>query len=244
MNDQRVLVAVPTLNEAENILELLLGLRISLPDAELLVIDDSSSDGTDLLVMNFASTDTKTSLITRPNKQGVGSAHKLAFEQASLKGVDILVTLDADLTHNPKDIPRLLNHIGNFDLVVGSRFLPDGGLENWTPLRKLLTHVGHFATRKLLGIPYDATGSLRAYRLSCVFSILEKQNLSDGYTWFYESLSVLAKSGLSVCEIPITLSARTYGSSKMKLNDVIFGALNLFKFRFSVLNSIQPSYEK
>lgn len=229
-----VLVAVPTYNEAENIVELLSGVRTALPQARIIVIDDNSSDGTGDLVLGFARGDDRVSLVSRPKKLGVGSAHKCAFREAVEAGAEILVTLDADLTHNPGDLPRLLSALENAQVAVGSRFLPEGGLENWPFNRRFLTHFGHLATRLVLRVPFDSTGALRAYRLGSVKTILDLIPLNDGYSWFYESLAALHHCGVKIVEVPIVLTARTYGSSKMRISDIGFGALNMFRFRISL----------
>jgi dolichol-phosphate mannosyltransferase len=236
---QKILVAVPTLNERKNIEILLKEIRASLPRAEIIVIDDNSQDGTAECVVQFSESDSLVSVISRPTRLGVGSAHKRAFVEASLRAVDVLVTLDADLTHDPKDISKLLELLDSADVVVGSRFLPQGGLEDWTFLRRALTHTGHLATRLILGVPFDATGSLRVYRVSKVFPHLESFELGNGYTWFYESLAVLHHQNVKIGEVPIILNARTYGSSKMTTQDVFFGAVNMFKFRLKTIRGLK-----
>lgn len=231
---QRVLVAIPTFNESGNVTDLLRQLRHHLPNAELVVIDDNSPDGTADVVKRIAQSDPGISLVSRPNKLGVGSAHKAALSVAVERGVEIMVTLDADHSHQPKDIKRLLDTLQNYDVVVGSRFLPDGGLADWTLTRRMLTKLGHLMTNLLLGVPYDATGALRAYRVGCVVSHLSHLELSDGYSWFYESLALLNRRGVRIAEVPIVLTARAYGSSKMRLHDVLFGALNMIRFRVTL----------
>lgn len=235
---RKILVVVPTLNERISIEILLRELRITLPHAEIIVIDDDSQDGTADCVIRFSETDPLLTLISRPTRLGVGSAHKRAFFEASSREADILVTLDADLTHDPKDILKLLELLENADVVVGSRFLPQGGLEDWKLSRRILTHSGHLATRLILKVPFDSTGSLRAYRVSKVYPVLQSFELNNGYTWFYESLAALHHREIKIEEVPIILTARTYGSSKMTTRDVLMGALNMFKYRLQILRKV------
>lgn len=234
---QRVLVAVPTFNERNNVVSICKDILSVLPNADVVVIDDASPDGTGQLVTELARKEPRLRLIARSAKLGIGSAHQVALEEALRIGADVLVTLDADHTHKAEDIPRMLNALTDADVAVGSRFVTGGGLENWTIMRRLLTHSGHIATRALLRIPYDATGALRAYRVEVAGSRLTSVILNSGYSWFYESLTILHRDGARITEVPITLTARTYGSSKMRISDVLFGALNLFTFGFSKTKS-------
>lgn len=242
-SEQRVLVVIPTFNERSNVTELLQRLRHYLPMAELVVIDDSSPDGTADVVRRHMESDRGISLISRPKKLGVGSAHKDALKLAFERNEEILVTLDADHSHQPKDVMRLLAALPDHDVVVGSRFMSEGGLKDWTLSRQILTKLGHLMTKLVLGIPYDATGALRAYRVEGVKSHLSVGELNDGYSWFYESLAVLSRRGVRITEVPIVLTARAYGSSKMRLHDVLFGALNMIKFR-TVLHTLPLHIER
>jgi len=226
-----ILIAIATYNEAENIQSLLQQIcAVNLP-ATIIVIDDKSPDGTGELVSAFATSNPQVSLHSREGKLGIGSAHKCAIREALRLNVEILVTLDADFSHRPSDIPRLLNALDGAQVVVGSRFLTEGGLENWNVLRRTLTHAGHIATRLLLGIPFDCSGAFRAYRISALKSRALSQELSDGYSWFYESLTALHLQGVVIREIPIVLPARTYGSSKMSIREVLRSTTGMLSFR-------------
>jgi len=229
--DSEILIAVPTLNEARNIQLLLTRLCQTLPNARIVVIDDSSPDGTAAIVRRFALEHPRVSVICRPHRLGIGSAHKMAIEIARTTEAKTLVTLDADLTHNPEDLPRLIRSLDHAEIAVGSRFLPSGGLVGWTLWRRLLTNLGHAATRRILGIPHDATGALRAYRVCYLEALFAGVELSNSYSWFYESLTVAHQRGARIVETPIVLTARTYGSSKMRVRDIVFGAANLLHFR-------------
>lgn len=226
-----ILIAIATYNESENIRPLLQQIcALKLP-AEVIVIDDKSPDGTGELVSTFAMSNPEVSLHSREGKMGIGSAHKYAIREALRLDAEVLVTLDADFSHRPNDIPRLLNGLDGVGVVVGSRFLLDGGLENWNVVRRALTHAGHMATRVILDNPFDCSGAFRAYRNSALKSRALSEELSDGYSWFYESLTMLHLQGVLIGEIPIVLPARTYGSSKMSTRDVFRSATGMLSFR-------------
>ena len=226
----RIRVAIPTLNERDNIISLCDEILRVISDVEIVVIDDSSSDGTGDVVQAYAATHPAVRLVTRPGRLGIGSAHAFALREAHDDEIDVLVTMDADWTHQPSDIPRLIYKLDDAAVVVGSRFAKDGGLLDWAIFRKLLTHAGHAMTRILLHLPYDSTGALRAYRVPAVIGQLSGNPLSSGYPWLYESLALLHQSGVPIAEVPIVLTKRAYGSSKMRVRDVILGASNLWVF--------------
>lgn len=226
----KILIAIPTYNERENITQLCKRIAVVLPDSDIVVLDDGSPDGTAETVREIAKSNPRVRLFLRSQKLGIGSAHKEAFRQAIACQADVLVTLDADLTHNPEDIPKLLAALQFADVAVGSRFMNGGGLQDWTPIRRAITHLGHLATKFLLQVPFDATGALRAYRINSLAVKLPQAPVHDGYPFFYQSLTWFIRNNSSVSEIPIVLTARAYGSSKMQTRDVVFGFIGLFEF--------------
>ena len=226
----RTLIAIPTYNERENVGELCRRISESMPDAQILFIDDSSPDGTSNEIVRISVDNPNVSLILRSLKCGIGSAHKVAFREACLRGVGILVTLDADLTHNPEDIPKLIAALEFADVAVGSRFVAGGGLEDWPAMRCYVTRLGHFATRFLLQVPQDATGAMRAYRLGVETKKISELPISDGYPFFYQSLTWFIRKNVAVAEVPIILTSRAYGSSKMTPRDIYLGIIGLFGF--------------
>jgi dolichol-phosphate mannosyltransferase len=230
MVTMKILIAIPTYNECENILQLYKRITQVLPNCDIVVLDDSSPDGTAEIVREIARSNPRVRLFLRNQKLGIGSAHKEAFRQAIACNADVLVTLDADLTHNPEDIPKLLGALQVADVAVGSRFMKGGGLQDWTPIRRALTHLGHIATKCLLQVPFDATGALRAYQMNSLAVELPEASLHNGYPFLYQSLTWFVRNDSSVAEVPIVLTARAYGSSKMRARDVLFGFLGLFKF--------------
>jgi dolichol-phosphate mannosyltransferase len=218
---RRMLIFIPTYNERGNVnqmCEQLLALGL---DTDILFMDDNSPDGTGAVLDEFAKEHSSISVLHRSGKLGIGSAHFDGITWAYDHNYDTLVTLDCDFAHSPADIPRLLNHPGNCDVTVGSRYMQDNSLPGWHPTRWFLTNFGHFLTKRFLGVPYDATGALRVYRLDRIprgiFSLVRAR----GYGFFFESMCVLVRNGISVGEVPIIMPVRTYGHSKMTAREVV-----------------------
>ena len=229
------LIFVPTYNEAGNIGELLrLILKLELP-ADILVIDDSSTDGTADVVRQVAATAPCVELQSRPGKLGIGSAHLQAIRYAKQRGYGLMVTMDADFSHQPSDIPRFLREHAECDVVVGSRFEAERSLREWSVLRKTITHLGHFLTKTLLNLPYDATGAFRLYRLDRIPDELIGVISSQHYEFFFESLAIFHEAGLKIAEIPIVLPRRTYGHSKMEVAHMVRGIRRLLQLSFNLI---------
>lgn len=222
------LIFIPTYNERDNVTEMGAQL-LALPlDADIVFMDDNSPDGTGAILDRLAQENERVSVIHRAHKNGIGSAHQQGIAWAYEQGCETLITMDCDFTHSPSDIPRLLQHAPDYALIVGSRYLQKDSLPGWNLLRRSLTTVGHLLTHHLLRLEHDATGAFRVYNLRRipreVFGLVE----SRGYSFFFESLLVLAHNGFSIREVPIVLSARTYGSSKMSLREAAHSVARLF----------------
>ncbi len=221
----RLLVAIPTYNERENIpvlLELFGPLR---QEFDFLFVDDNSPDGTADFLDSLGCSNIH--VMRRPAKLGIGSAHRDAIRYAYERGYQRLATMDADLTHNPASLTLLLAQSEYADVVVGSRYLKRDSLPGWNVLRRSLTHLGHLMTSFFLKMPYDATGGLRIYNLQTIPGELFDLVRSQGYSFLYESLYILWSNGHSVVEVPISLPARTYGHSKMSFSQAAISALRL-----------------
>lgn len=216
----KTLIFIPTYNERENvskICEQLFSLGLG---ADVLFIDDNSPDGTGKILDELAKKFPNLSVKHRSGKLGVGSAHLEGIAWAYERGYERLITLDCDFTHSPTDILKLLAHADNYDIVVGSRFLQQGSLADWSLYRRFLTHFGHLLTRHLLRIKQDATGAFRIYRLTTIPQSLFSLVKSRGYSFFFESLFLMTRNGFAIHEIPIVLPNRTYGTSKMSTRDI------------------------
>jgi len=214
----KTLVFVPTYNERDNAPRMVEAIRALDLDADVLFIDDGSPDGTGGLLENLRPRYARLSVRHRAGKLGIGSAHRHGIAYAYEHGYECLVTLDCDFSHDPGDIPRFLREAATADVVVGSRWTSPNSLSEWNVYRRAMTGIGHLLTRAILGLPYDATGAFRAYRLDRIPKATFDLVTSTSYAFFFESLFVLHKGGFDIREIPIVLPARTYGNSKMTLH--------------------------
>ena len=223
----KILIFTPTYNESENIgLLLSMILELNLP-ADILVVDDNSPDGTSEVVQNLSKANANISLIKRKSKEGIGTAHLLALSYAREKGYEILVTMDSDFSHQPSDIPRFIEASKTHDVIIGSRFTTQESLKEWNLFRKSITHLGHLLTRILLGMPFDASGGLRLYKLDNISPEILNSLDSKHYEFFFESLYALHIAGISISEVPVNLPARVYGHSKMQIKHILRGVLRL-----------------
>ncbi len=222
----RPLIFVPTYNEKDNVGWLFAGIKeLNLP-IDILFVDDNSPDGTGQVLDEIARKNPEVKVVHQAGKAGIGNAHKVGIAWAYQQGYQTLITMDADLTHSPSDIPKLLGSISECHVVVGSRYLQKDSLEGWNFSRKVLTRIGNILTTFMLGIKQDATGAFRAYRLDIIPQALFQAVRSDSYSFFFESLYLLYSNSFKIKEVPIALPPRTYGSSKMQVSD-IFGSLKM-----------------
>ncbi len=216
----KTLIFIPTYDERENVGPICAEILALGLDADLVFMDDNSPDGTGRVLDDLAAKSSRVSVIHRAGKSGIGSAHLDGIAYAYDKGYERLVTMDCDFTHSPSLIPTFLEAGARAPVVVGSRYLEQGSLPGWTLLRKSLTKLGHLLTETMLGISEDATGAFRVYDLQKIPRAAFDLVQSRGYAFFFESLLVLSKNGFRIAEVPITLPARTYGSSKMSFGEV------------------------
>jgi dolichol-phosphate mannosyltransferase len=226
----KTLIFIPTYNEKDNVEKIvneIVSLKIN--NSDILFIDDNSTDGTGLILDKISKVKNDLFVIHRNGKLGVGSAHKDGISYAYKNKYDILITMDADFTHSPSYIPKLIEKSGGYDIIVTSRYIEKDSLNDWNIFRKSLTLLGHFLTKHLLGLKYDASGAFRLYNLKTIDQEVFSKVLSNGYSFFFESLFVLNFNKFKIIEIPIVLPARTYGSSKMKISDIFMSLDFLFK---------------
>lgn len=221
MSRPDLLVFIPTYNERENVESIHRQLTALDLGLELLFVDDSSPDGTGAVLDALSERDGRVRVLHRSGKQGVGTAHLLGIRYAYEHGYRRLLTMDCDFTHRPDAIPLFLAQPQEADIVVGSRFAHQDGVAEWNALRKLLTRTAHFLTRRVLRMPYDATTAFRLYRLDAIDPRVFDLVTSKSYSFFFESLYLLSRSGARVAEVPISLPKRAYGHSKMTLLDAV-----------------------
>ncbi len=212
----RVLVVVPTYNEAGNLERILDRLQASVPEAHALVVDDNSPDGTGELADKLAAADARVHVLHRPGKAGLGTAYVAGFRWGRAAGYDVLVEMDADGSHAPEELPRLLAGLSTADLVLGSRYVPGGRVEDWPVYRLALSRAGNRYTRWALRLPLtDATGGYRAARGELIDRLPFHDVASQGYCFQVDWAWRAVRSGARVTEVPITFAERTVGRSKM-----------------------------
>ncbi len=227
----RLLIFIPTYNEAENAERLCRELNALQLGGDIVFCDDGSPDGTGAIVDQLAAEFPNVRAMHRAGKLGIGSAHQDGITYAYEHGYETLVTMDCDFTHQPADVQRLfeLARATGRAVAIGSRYMQRGSLPGWNLMRRSLTHLGHLLTTNLLRLPQDATGALRVYQLTAIPQALWERVRSRGYSFFFESLLVLHRNGFAIEEMPIALPARTYGSSKMCLRETCRSAFRLLK---------------
>jgi dolichol-phosphate mannosyltransferase len=211
-----VVVIVPTYNERENLEPVAGRVAAAVPGADLLIVDDNSPDGTGELAGKLAAADARVHVLHRPGKSGLGAAYVAGFGWALDRGYDAIVEMDADGSHQPEDLPRLLAALDRADLVVGTRWMPGGKIVNWPRSREVLSRGANAYTRVMLGIPVrDATSGFRAYRAGALRAIPLGEVVSQGYCFQIDLTLRAIQAGLTVAEIPITFVERAHGRSKM-----------------------------
>jgi dolichol-phosphate mannosyltransferase len=211
-----VAVIIPTYNELANLETIIGRVRAAVPGADVLVVDDASPDGTGELADKLAAADDHVRVLHRAGKAGLGAAYIAGFGWALERGYGTLVEMDADGSHDPADLPRMLTALENADLVIGSRWVPGGVVMNWPRSRQLLSRGGNTYARLMLGIGvHDATGGFRAYRATALQAIGLDQVESQGYCFQIDLTLRTVNAGLAVREVPITFTERTLGASKM-----------------------------
>jgi dolichol-phosphate mannosyltransferase len=217
----RTLVIIPTYNERENLPLIVERLRSAVPEADVLVVDDASPDGTGDLADELASKDGQIQVLHRERKNGLGGAYVAGFRHGLAAGYGALVEMDADGSHAPEQLPRLLAALDHSDLVLGSRWVAGGQVVNWPKSRELLSRGGNLYTRLALGIGlHDATGGYRAYRRAVLQTIDLSSIASEGYCFQVDLAWRAVQAGFRVTEVPITFAERERGESKMSGNIV------------------------
>jgi len=218
----RVVVVVPTFDEAENIGELCERVRSAVPDAEILVVDDRSPDGTAAVARAVGERMGNVTVLDRPHKGGLGAAYRAGFAAALDRGADVCVQIDADLSHDPDAIPALVANIEHgADLAIGSRYVPGGRTLDWPWRRRTLSRWGNRYAAGVLGLAInDATAGMRAYSADALRRIDFDSVLADGYGFQVEMTHRLVRAGGRIVEVPITFRERRRGTSKLSRNIV------------------------
>ena len=219
---ENIIIIVPTLNEKGNIKILFDKLSATKIKFDLLFIDDNSTDGSQEEIKKLIKENQNVNCIFRPNKMGIGSAHKDGFIWSYKKKYKMIITMDSDGTHDPKYLQYLIDKLKDFDIVTTTRFLSKNSLEGWPLLRVFLTTLRHLAISLLLSISYDSSGAFRCIdcqKVDLSDLILAK---NDSYSYFWESIFILHRKKYLIGQIPVQLPHRTIGSSKMTMKDIFF----------------------
>ncbi|GAB2745464.1 polyprenol monophosphomannose synthase [Arthrobacter bambusae] len=228
----RVLTIIPTYNELESLPKTLGRLRAAVPASDVLVVDDNSPDGTGQLADSIAAEDSQVHVLHRKGKEGLGAAYIAGFKWGMAAGYDVLVEMDADGSHQPEQLPLLLDAINDgADLAMGSRWVPGGGTVNWPLYRQAISRTGSTYARLMLGLKIkDITGGYRAFRRSTLEALKLDQVESVGYGFQVDLAWRVAKLGLKIVERPITFVERELGASKMSGNIVVEAMINVTKW--------------
>lgn len=216
MPAERMIVVIPTYNEAENVALLIPQIHQVVPQADILVVDDNSPDGTGAIVRELARKDPRIKLLSREGKQGLGRAYVAGFKQCLAEGYDLICQMDCDFSHQPKYLAQFVEVIADADVVIGSRYIRGGATEDWPLRRKILSKGGNFYARTILGIRVtDLTGGFKCWRRQVLEAIDLDSVGAAGYAFQMEMNFRTARKGFRIREIPITFPDRTRGESKL-----------------------------
>lgn len=230
----KTIIVIPTYNEAENIAKLIKQIfALNIPGLEILIIDDNSPDGTADIVNKLQVTSDKLHLTKRTEKLGLGSAYITGFKNALRMGADFIFEMDADFSHDPNDIPRMLEAIKNADLVIGSRKIPGGRIVGWNWWRKFMSSSAMWLSRRLLGLKtFDVTAGFRCFCRQVLERIDLNKITSNGYAFQEELLYRTQLAGFKIKEIPVTFIDRQFGKSKLNKKDVWEFFITLVKLKY------------
>ncbi len=234
----KVLIIVPTYNERENIVLLIPEIRKQLPLAHILIVDDSSPDGTSDCVKEMAQSHENLFIVDRKKKEGLGKAYICGFKWALEKEYDLIFEMDADFSHNPKYLPDFIKASKDADLVIGSRYISGVNVVDWPMSRLLLSYFGNLGARIVAGIPVqDCTGGFKCFKSKVLRSLNLNKVASSGYSFQVEMNYYVWRQGFKIVEIPIVFTDRKIGVSKMSTKIVQEALALLWKLRLMSLFS-------
>jgi dolichol-phosphate mannosyltransferase len=233
----RAVVCIPTYNERENLEAMVQALaRVLGPDDHVLVIDDSSPDGTGEIADSIAARCEYVDVLHRPEKQGIGPAYLDGFRHALAAGAELILEMDCDFSHDPADVPRLIAAADVADLVLGSRYARGGGTRNWGLVRRAISRWGSLYAQLILGVHVrDLTGGFKCYRRTVLEAIDLDAIAARGYAFQIETTYRTIRAGLRVVEVPITFVDREVGGSKMSRSIVVEGFWRVPALRWAAL---------
>lgn len=231
-NNGKTIIVVPTYNEKGNIKRIYEKIFMASHASHLLIVDDNSPDGTGEIADELALRDKRVRVLHRPGKQGLGSAYVHGMKYALEKGYKNVIAMDADLSHDPKNLPKMLEMIQRYDLVIGSRYVKDGGMVNWNARRFLISQLANLFCRWILGLKQaDCSGGYKCYRSALLRQIGLDRVFSRGYSFQVEILYRAIRAGAQVMEIPIIFVNRHEGESKLSARELVAFGWTVLKLR-------------
>ncbi len=232
----KTLICIPTFNERDVLPSIVAAVRAAIPAATIMVVDDNSPDGTGQLADDMAAKDSGVRVLHRRGKEGLGAAYKHAFTLALDEGWDRIVQMDADFSHDPADVPRLLEALdGGADLAVGSRYTQGGGTENWGLARRVISRGGGLYARTVLGVPVkDLTAGFKAWKAATLRGMSLPAVNARGYGFQIEMTYRALRSGFNVVEVPIRFVDRRVGESKMSGNIFVEALTLVWRLRTTI----------
>ena len=241
MKQLKTLICVPTYNERENLPLLVEAVFAEVPHVEILVIDDNSPDGTGQLADEIASKNPKVHVLHRAGKQGLGRAYIAGFQWALERDYELIFEMDCDFSHQPRFLPEFLKKAEKYDLVLGSRYIPGGGTQDWDWRRRAISKGGNTYARMILGLPFkDLTGGYKCFHRKVLEALPLQEILSNGYVFQIELTWRTVLAGFSVGEVPIQFTDRTRGESKMDSRIVREAVVNVWKLRLGKAQMARP----
>jgi dolichol-phosphate mannosyltransferase len=232
------LIIIPTYNEADNVSKIIPEVLAQDEGFHVLIVDDNSPDGTAMLVKNMQKTQSRIHLIERPSKLGLGTAYVAGFKYALTHGFDVVFEMDADFSHDPKMLVKLLEKIEEYDLIIGSRYISGVNVVNWPLRRLILSYSANLYTRIITGLPVkDATAGFKCYRRAVLETFDLDSIKSNGYSFQIETNFLAWKHGFRLYEVPIVFTDRREGVSKMSKHIVYEAAWMVWKLKFRGLFS-------
>lgn len=236
----KTLIIIPTYNELENLRPLIAEIFSYVSQTDILIVDDNSPDGTGKLADELSAENTRIHVMHRAGKLGLGTAYIAGFKYAIEQQYDAAFEMDADFSHDPKYLPNFLEAIEDADLVIGSRYVRDGGTPNWSLLRRFISGGGNIYARFMLGLPiHDCTAGYRCYRRKVLETIDLDTIQSQGYAFQIELVYRVRKHNFKIVETPIIFQDRRVGKSKMSRKIFLEGFIFVFRTRFG-LNKKKP----
>jgi dolichol-phosphate mannosyltransferase len=227
------IVVIPTYNEIENIPEIVEKIHSNVDDLDILIVDDNSPDGTADLVEEMMETDKRINIMKRPGKMGLGTAYCDGFAWCLEQGYELIMQMDADLSHDPADLPRFIDEIKDYDLIIGSRYASGINVVNWPLSRLILSYSANIYTRIITGMPIsDATGGFKCFRAEALSQVDLKSIKSNGYGFQIEMNYSLWKNKSRIKEIPIIFIDRRSGVSKMSKKIIWEAAFLVWQLKF------------